>query len=113
MLWNGTDIQLIEKVKIDDMSEWMFFNGLPGNVMIEEDFFASIHTLAEEPYVLVHYFESKDDSFIPLKKWNFSEADMERFGKCFSGIYYDNCQITNYFFSSKIGALQTQIIDIK
>ena len=30
-----------------------------------------------------------------------------RFGETFSGIYYENGQITNYFFSNKIGALQT------
>lgn len=113
MLWDGTNIQLIEKVEIDDMNEWIFFNGLPGNVIIAENFYVSIHTLAEEPYVLVHYFDSKNDTQFPLRKWNFSEADMERFGESFSGIYYENCQITNYFFSSKIGELQTQIIDIK
>ena len=113
MLWDGTDIQPIEKVEIDDMDEWIFFNGLPGNIIVEENFFVSIHTLTDEPYVSVHYFDSKKDMHIPLKKWNFSEADMERFGERFSGIYYENCQITNYYFSSKIGALQTQIIDIK
>ena len=113
MLWDGTDIQPIEKVEIDDMDEWIFFNGLPGNIIVEENFFVSIHALTDEPYVSVHYFDSKKDMHIPLKKWNFSEADMERFGERFSGIYYENCQITNYYFSSKIGALQTQIIDIK
>ena len=113
MLWDGKDIQLIEKIEIDDMDEWIFFNGLPGNVIIEENFFVSIHTLTEEPYVLVHYFDSKENTYIPLGKWNFSEADIERFGETFSGIYYENNQIINYFFSDKIGALQTQIINIK
>ena len=113
MLWDGTDIQLIEKVEIDDMDEWIFYNGLPGNVIIEEDLFVTIHTLAEEPYVSVHYFDPKEDIHIPLRKWEFSEADMERFGETFSGIYYENGQITDYFFSNKIGALQTQTIDIK
>lgn len=113
MLWDGTDIQLIEKVKTDDMNEWIFFNGLPGNVMIEADFFVSIHTLAEEPYVLVHYFDSKKDTHIPLKKWNFSEADMERFGETFSGICYENGQMIYYFFSDTAGLLQTQTVDIK
>ena len=113
MLWDGEDVQWIDKVEIDDMDEWIFFNGLPGNIIIEENFFVSIHTLAEEPYVLVHDFDSRKDTYIPLKKWDFTEADMERFGKTFSGIYYENGQIINYFFSDTAGLLQTQTVDIK
>lgn len=113
MLWDGEDVQWIDKVEIDDMDEWIFFNGLPGNIIIEENFFVSIHTLAEEPYVLVHDFDSRKDTHIPLKKWDFTEADMERFGETFSGIYYENGQIINYFFSDTAGLLQTQTVDIK
>ena len=113
MFWDGMDIQMIEEIEIDDMNEWIFFNGLPGNIIIEEDFFVSIHTFTEEPYLLIHSFDSKQDTHIVLKKWTFTEADMERYGETFSGIYYEDGQIINYFFSNKAGMLQTQTIVIK
>lgn len=113
MLWDGKDIRMIEKVKIDDIDTWIFSNGLPGNIMIEEDFFVSIHTAAEEPYLLIHSFDSKEYTHIALKKWPFTEADMWRYGETFSGIYYEDGQIINYFFSNKAGMLQTQTIDIR
>ena len=113
MLWDGEDIRRIDKVEIDDMDAWIFFNGLPGNIIIEENFFVSIHTFTEEPYALVHDFDSKKDTHIPLKKWDFTEADMERFGETFSGIYYENGQMIYYFFSDTAGLLQTQTVDIK
>lgn len=113
MIWDGMDIHMIEKVKIDDMDEWIFSNGLPGNIIIEENFFVSIHTLPEEPYLLIHSFDSKQDTKIALKKWSFTEADMWRYGETFSGIYYENGQIINYFFSNKADMLQTQTIVIK
>ncbi len=113
MLWDGEDIQKIKKIGIDDMDNWIFFNGFPGNIIIEEEFFISIHTFTEEPYLSVQDFDSKNERRIPLRKWNFTEADMARFGETFSGVYYENGQIVYYFFSNKAGLLQTQTIDIK
>ena len=51
MLWDGTDIQPIEKVEIDDMDEWIFFNGLPGNIIVEENFlYQSMHLQTNHMY---------------------------------------------------------------
>lgn len=113
MLWDGYHSRVIGEVKIDDMNEWLFGNGLPGNIIIEKDFFASIHTLAEEPFVLIQPYDSKETKRISLKNWPFTEADMSRNGETFSGVYYDNGQLINYFFSNKAGKLQTQVLDLK
>ncbi|MDL2301949.1 hypothetical protein LJC58_06305 [Lachnospiraceae bacterium OttesenSCG-928-D06] len=113
MLWDGTDIQMIEEIKTDDMNEWAFANGLSGNIIIENDFFVSVHTWAEEPYLLIHSFDSKETKRIGLENWFFTEADMERYGETFSGIYYENGQIINYFFSNEAGVLLTQTVDIE
>lgn len=113
MLWDGANIQMIKEIKTDDMNEWIFTNGLSGNIIIEDDFFVSIHTLAEDPYLLIHSFDSEEIKRIALEKWSFTEADMERYGETFSGYYYENGQIINYFFSKKAGILQTQVLVIK
>jgi len=110
--WDGNNSRMIGEIKTDDMDEWIFNNGFPGNIIIEDEFFASIHTIAEDPYVLIQRFDSKESKRISLKKWPFTEADMGRFGETFSGIHYENGQIVNYFFSNKAGMLQTQTLDL-
>ena|GEM_PF-4003035 len=112
MLWDGNHIRTIGEIKTDDMNEWLFTNGITGNIIVEDEFFASIHTIAEDPYVLIQRFDSKESKRISLKKWPFTEADIGRYGETFSGIYYENGQIINYFFSNKAGILQTQTLDI-
>ncbi len=113
MLWNGSNSQKIGAIKTDDMDRWIFLDGVQGNIIIRNDFFVSIHTMTENPYLLVQSFDSTDNKRISLKKWPFTEADIERYGETFSGIYYENGQIINYFFSDTAGLLQTQVLIIK
>lgn len=112
MLWNGSSIQKVAKIKTVDMNGELFANGIPGNVMVYNDNIISIHQSAKEPYVLVQKINSSECKKKLLKTWNFTEADMERNGETFSGIYFENGRITNYFYSETAGMLQTQVIDI-
>jgi len=113
MLWDGNKSNEIVVVKIDDMSDWLFMGGFSGNVIVFDEFFLSIHYAAEDPYLLVQQFNSKDSKKVLLKKWNTTEADIARNGETFSGIYYENGQIINYFFSDTESILQTQVLDIE
>lgn len=79
---------------------------------MDKDNIVSIHQLSKEPYILIQKIGSKKYKKTLLKTWNFTEADMERNGETFSGIYYNNGKIINYFFSKTFGMLQTQVIDI-
>lgn len=38
---------------------------------------------------------------------------MSRFGETFSGIYYEDGVVVDYFFSNKAGMLQTKTMDLK
>ncbi|WP_349944216.1 hypothetical protein ABFV83_12355 [Lacrimispora sp. BS-2] len=113
MLWDGKSNQKVGNVKTDDMNEWSFSNGIFGNIVIDDKYFVSIHINTDVPYLLIQQFDSGENKRIPLEKWTFTEADMERYGETFSGVYYESGQIINYFFSNKKGTLQTQILDIK
>jgi hypothetical protein len=113
MLWDGRVSKKISAMETHDMSRENFWDGLSGDIIILSEFFISIHSLAEEPYLLIQQFNSNDSTKIPLKKWKFTEADMGRFGETFDGICYEDGKIINYFFSKKAGMLQTQVIDIK
>lgn len=113
MLWDGNDSRIVGDIKTDDMNEWSFTSGIAGNIIIDDKFFVSIHINTDDPYLLIQQFDSHEYKKIPLEKWAFTEADIERYGETFSGIYYEDGKIINYFFSDEAGGLKTQILDIK
>lgn len=113
MLWNGSSSETLTAIQTDDMNGWLFTNGVPGNIIITHNYIASIHELSEEPYVLIQTIGTQHSNKKPLKKWDFTEADIARNGETFSGIYYENGEIINYFFSDTAKMLQTQVITIE
>ena len=90
MLWNGNESIKISSIRDDDMNPWVFRFGDSGNIIILDDFFISIHYSihygAEDPYLLIQGLNSSNSKRVPLKKWDFTEADIERNGETFAGI---------------------------
>ncbi len=112
-LWDGEQCRTIKEIPKEGMDPFLFRNGIAGSIIIENDFFVSIHEATEVPYLLVHFFNSGREEKLQLEKWGFTEADMERYGETFSGAYYEDGKIIRYFFSNTAGELQTQVLDIK
>ncbi len=112
-LWDGHNASVIATIETADIDEWLFRDLLGGSIIIEDDFFISIHDNYRSPYLLIHSFDSSEPERIELKEWNFTESDMDRNGDTYYGIFYDNGSLIRYFYSKKAGGLETEIIKIK
>ena len=106
--WDGTVQREVSKVKTDDRHS--VFAGLD----IQGDYIVTFHRNTEEPYVLVESIDGKVKKKVMMQKWEFTDADMDRFGETFSGLLYDHEEgnYVEFFYSKHKGMLQTKVIDL-
>jgi len=108
--WDGTEQREVSKIKTDDRHST--FVGLD----IQGDYIVTFHRKTDEPYVLVESVDGKVKKKVMMQKWEFTEADMNRFGETetFDGLFYDHEEgnYVEFFYSQHKGMLQTKVIDL-
>jgi len=106
--WDGTEQREVSKIKTDDRLS--VFAG----VDIQGDYIVTFHRNTDEPYVLVESIDGKVKKKVMMQKWEFTDADMDRFGETFSGLLYDHEEgnYVEFFYSKHKGMLQTKVIDL-
>ena len=122
ILWDGAASYIISEIETEDIYSWEFRDGYAGNIIIKDSFFVTIYSKKQNPfednkigfpYLLAGRLKTGKTKRVDIEKWRRTEADMERFGEAFDGIYYEDGQIVCFFFSNKAGEMRTQVFQIE